>query len=86
MRLQRARASLRRALTGELRGRAWGYLVDFRGGGVMDQSQQRACSFCGKPHDQVRRLIAGPNGVHICDACVAVCNDLIAKHEGRPAG
>ena len=28
------------------------------------------CSFCGKTQDQVRKLIAGPNGVYICDECV----------------
>ena len=27
------------------------------------------CSFCGKPQDQVRRIVAGP-GVYICDECV----------------
>ena len=34
------------------------------------------CSFCNKSHDQVRRLIAGPN-VYICDECVGICQDII---------
>jgi hypothetical protein len=34
------------------------------------------CSFCGKPEDKVGRLIAGPK-VHICDACVGVCNRIL---------
>jgi hypothetical protein len=35
------------------------------------------CSFCNKTQRQVRKLIAGP-AVHICDACVEVCVDIIA--------
>jgi len=42
------------------------------------------CSFCGKGQHQVRRLIAGPNFVYICDQCVALCNEIIAREEGRP--
>jgi hypothetical protein len=42
-----------------------------------------SCSFCGKPKDQVRRLIAGP-GVYICNACVALCNEIIAQDEHTP--
>jgi hypothetical protein len=38
------------------------------------------CSFCGKPQDEVAKLIAGPF-VFICDGCVETCNDVIA---GRP--
>lgn len=48
----------------------------------MDQSPLKTlyCSFCRKPADRVAKLIAGP-GVHICDGCVGLCNDVIA---GRP--
>ncbi len=35
-----------------------------------------ACTFCGKPQDQVRKLIAGP-GVYICDGCVALAASVI---------
>lgn len=42
------------------------------------------CSFCGKPRDGVRRLIAGP-GVYICDGCVTLCNEIIAKDEHTPS-
>jgi ribosomal protein L37AE/L43A len=41
------------------------------------------CSFCGKGQDQVRRLIAGP-GVFICDACVELCNEVLAAEPGKP--
>lgn len=43
------------------------------------------CSFCHKPQDEVRRLIAGPNGVVICDECVALCQDIIVQEGGSPA-
>ena len=36
------------------------------------------CSFCGTSQTKVKRLIAGP-GIFICDECVALCNDIIAK-------
>ena len=36
------------------------------------------CSFCGKTHGEVRKLIAGP-GVYICDNCIAVCKSILDK-------
>jgi hypothetical protein len=44
---------------------------------MTGKHRQLSCSFCGKSQDQVRRLIAGPNGVYICDACVTLCNQII---------
>lgn len=35
------------------------------------------CSFCNKTQDQVRKLIAGPSGVYICDECIDICADII---------
>lgn len=40
------------------------------------EEKQLRCSFCGKPQDQVRRLIAGPN-VYICNECIELCQDII---------
>lgn len=37
------------------------------------------CSFCGKGQELVRRLIAGPPGVYICDECINACNEIIAE-------
>ena len=37
------------------------------------------CSFCGKPQNQVKKLIAGPEGVYICDECVEICMDIIEE-------
>ncbi len=41
-----------------------------------NENQSMHCSFCGKPQEQVDRLIAGP-GVYICNKCVELCNDII---------
>jgi len=57
----------------------------------MKQTQGRIeyrCSFCGKPQVAVHRLIAGPNGVYICNECVALCQEIIAEEQAgsaRPA-
>ncbi len=43
------------------------------------------CSFCGKRQDQVKKLIAGPKGVYICDDCVALCKEIIDEEfSARP--
>ena len=41
------------------------------------------CSFCGKPQEQVRKLIAGPNGAYICDECVDICSEIIEEEFAR---
>ncbi len=43
----------------------------------------RRCSFCGRPENEVRKLIAGPNGVYICDECIAICGDIIDEDDTR---
>lgn len=44
------------------------------------------CSFCGKSQDEVRKLIAGPNGVYICNECVDICEGIIEEeYEFEPA-
>jgi len=43
-----------------------------------------SCSFCGKSQREVRKLIAGPR-VYICDACIGLCNDIIAEQAEREA-
>jgi aspartate carbamoyltransferase catalytic subunit len=43
------------------------------------------CSFCGKTQDEVERLIAGPNGVYICDECARACADVLAEVESALA-
>lgn len=40
------------------------------------------CSFCGKPADQTRRLVAGPSGnINICNNCIAVCQSILEEQE-----
>ncbi|NLN82871.1 MAG: ATP-dependent Clp protease ATP-binding subunit ClpX [Firmicutes bacterium] len=44
--------------------------------GNREDKKQFHCSFCGKPQDQVRKLVAG-NGVFICDECIGLCNEIL---------
>ena len=37
------------------------------------------CSFCGKTQDEVRKLIAGPEGVFICNECVDICVGIVEE-------
>ncbi len=46
---------------------------------------QYHCSFCGKSQDQVRRLIAGPGAVYICDECVDLCREIIDEESTPPS-
>jgi DNA-binding transcriptional MerR regulator len=52
-----------------------------KGWGMDREDKHYRCSFCGKDSDQVRRMVAGPDGVIICDECVAKCNEIIAGEE-----
>ena len=44
-----------------------------------------SCSFCGKNQSEVRKLIAGPAGVFICDECIQVCDGLVKQELGPQA-
>lgn len=53
------------------------------------QTLSLRCSFCDKGEDQVKRLIAGPGNVSICDECVSLCTEIMAdqvKDEVREEG
>ncbi len=43
---------------------------------------QVACSFCGKPAEQVTKLITGA-GVHICNECVTMCHNILEEEFAR---
>ncbi|MBQ2980789.1 MAG: ATP-dependent Clp protease ATP-binding subunit ClpX [Lachnospiraceae bacterium] len=45
----------------------------------MDEPRKLRCSFCGKTSSQVRRLIAGQDGVHICDECIDTCAEILEE-------
>lgn len=40
-------------------------------------NKNQHCSFCGKPKEETRRLISGPDGVCICDECVEICKSMV---------
>ncbi len=43
------------------------------------------CSFCNKPQNMVRKLIAGPDGAFICDECIEICMDILEEElEAEP--
>lgn len=46
---------------------------------VNKNDDQVRCSFCNKTQNQVRKLIAGPNGTYICDECIEVCNEILEE-------
>ena len=43
-----------------------------------DERKPLKCSFCNKPEDRVRKLIAGP-AAYICDECIEVCYEIIQE-------
>ena len=43
------------------------------------------CSFCGKSHSEVKKLIAGP-AVYICNECIDVCSSILEKELNQSAG
>jgi len=42
------------------------------------------CSVCGRSQDEVAQLIAGPDGVYICNECVALCQDILDEENPEP--
>jgi len=48
-------------------------------GSTRSNRVQYNCSFCGKSQDQVKRLIAGPGSVYICNECVDLCQEIISE-------
>ena len=52
---------------------------------MKETQDQLFCSFCGKPKELTKRLIAGPNGIYICDECIEICRDVM-QEDGAKAG
>lgn len=44
-----------------------------------NKDRELCCSFCGKPQDEAKKLVAGP-GVCICDECVNLCVDILGEN------
>ena len=41
------------------------------------------CAFCGKPKEMAKRLVAGPNGLFICDECLDLCNMILEEEDSE---
>ncbi len=50
----------------------------------MTVRNEQVCSFCGKGQTSVKRLIAGPGRVFICDECVRLCQQIMAEEGSAP--
>ena len=48
---------------------------------AKNNSEICRCSFCGKTQNQVNKLLAGPNGIYICDECVDLCVRFLDEDE-----
>ena len=47
------------------------------------KEKDQFCSFCGKPKERTKHLIAGPGGFFICDDCVELCRQMIIDDESK---
>jgi ATP-dependent Clp protease ATP-binding subunit ClpX len=45
------------------------------------EMEKKVCSFCSKDQSKVRKMVAGPGGVFICDECVELCGDIMFGEE-----
>ncbi len=48
-------------------------------------NKNQHCSFCGKPKEDTRKLISGPDGACICDECVEICKSMVDEWEESKA-
>ncbi|OTQ29127.1 ATP-dependent protease ATP-binding subunit ClpX [Gilliamella apicola] len=48
---------------------------------VNNESSEKLlyCTFCGKSEHEVRKLIAGPSSIYICNECIGLCNDILKE-------
>jgi len=51
--------------------------------GKYPDIERKVCSFCGKDQSKVRKMVAGPGGVFICDECVELCTDIMFGEESN---
>lgn len=47
----------------------------------FDFDKEIRCSFCGKSETEVKKILTGPNGVTICNECIALCNEIISEDD-----
>ncbi|MQG87270.1 MAG: ATP-dependent Clp protease ATP-binding subunit ClpX [SAR202 cluster bacterium] len=53
------------------------------GGDGTNTLESYSCSFCGKPQESVKRLIAGPSKIFICNECVGRCEQIISDDQPK---
>src|SRR5262249_51158274 len=53
--------------------------------GPPPPKEDPCCSFCDKAKSDVATMIAGPRSLHICDECIALCEDIIGDDAREPA-
>ena len=51
--------------------------------GKKQPPAEATCSFCGRPRGAVKTLIAGPDGLNICNECVEICNTVMARPDAK---
>ena len=49
----------------------------------MKEKDSNFCSFCGKPKELTKRLIAGPSGIYICDECIEICREILKEEQAK---
>ena len=47
------------------------------------KDKESVCSFCGKPKEKTKNLIAGPSGCYICDECIEICQELLKENDRK---
>ena len=45
----------------------------------MIDEKDLKCSFCNKKSNEVKRLVAGPNGIFICNECIGICSEILKE-------
>jgi ATP-dependent Clp protease ATP-binding subunit ClpX len=53
--------------------------------GPEQSSEGQICSFCHRSHEELDRLIAGPDDVYICDECVGLCVEILEEEKQEEA-
>ncbi len=48
------------------------------------EKYEQYCSFCGKEKSKTKKLIAGPDGIFICDECVELCKEMLGNTPSSP--
>lgn len=51
-----------------------------------NKNKEVKCSFCGKPYTELKDLVSGPNGVHICASCVGLCEKILRGKDKKQNG